>query len=466
MKRFRLICGGVAYASAALLAVLAQPEIDQPEKPAAAAEWKPASVVTPTSDAEAEAAGQPLAPQVPGEPTEPEVAAPAEEPVAPAPEAVAADRAVAAAGRKLWRIRPLFAAGVLYDDNIFLGNTNRVADVIWTISFGLAFELGDFRGGAENYLRAQWVGFPTFYTDNPSENSFNQAASLLAQYRWTRLVGQFESAFRIAREGNREVNTITTTRTFSNSLRFQYDYSPKTSFDLLFLQNYSQSSDPAEPTAEIAASGQTTNNQYEARAGMNYQILPKTNLGLEVAGGVLDQSSSPLQYYQQARLRVSYAATGKLNFRFSGGVEAREFEGSDLIRISPVFSLGLDYHPFDGTSLSMVGYRNVQAATSITGQDVTATGFEIALVQRILQRFTAGIGFGYENDVYFGTTGEEISGDTDRVDNFLFVRPRLTYSFVDWFSASVFYEYRRAISTQSDSSFYNNRVGMEIATKF
>ena len=105
--------------------------------------------------------------------------------------------------------------------------------------------LGDFRGGSENYVTAQWIGMPTFYTDNPNENSFNQAASLLAQYRWTKLVGQFRSDFRIAREGNREVNTITTTQTFSNILRFRYDYSEKTSFDWQFSQGYSKSSDPS-----------------------------------------------------------------------------------------------------------------------------------------------------------------------------------------------------------------------------
>ncbi len=413
--------------------------------------------------------------------------------------------------RKRWRIIPLFSAGVLYDDNIYLTNTDRVADVIWTISFGLALQLGDFREGSENYLTAQWVGFPSFYTENTNENNFNQEASLLAQYRWTRLVGQFQSKFRNAREGDREVNTITTTRTFSNLLRFQYDYSEKTSFDLQFKQEYSESSDSTStistPTSQIptAESGQTTitpistaepgqatitpistaepgqatitpisttesgqtttNSQYEIKAGMSYQMFPKTSVGFEVVGGIADQSSDPLQYYQQARLRLNYVATGKLNVKFSGGVEVREFEGTDLIRTNPVFSLGLDYRPFDGTTLGVVGYRTIYPATSITGQDITATGFAISATQRILQKFIAGIVFGYENDVYLATS-EESPDDTDRVDNFIYVRPTLTYSFVDWLSADVFYEFRRTDSNQTINSFYDNRVGMELALKF
>ena len=107
---------------------------------------------------------------------QPETVAPAQEPVAPAEEPVAPAGATAVAdqaiippepARKLWRISPIFSTGVLYDDNIFLSNTNRVADVIWTISAGLSFELGDFRSESENYLIAQWLGSPIFYTDNP-----------------------------------------------------------------------------------------------------------------------------------------------------------------------------------------------------------------------------------------------------------------------------------------------------------
>jgi Putative beta-barrel porin 2 len=506
------------------------------QKPAALTdEQKPASVTTPTSDAEANAEAQPLAPQAPGETPDtgvgttmqPEPIAPGAEPIAPgakpiapgaeliapgaepiapgaepiapgaeliapgaeqiapraeqiAPraETVVADQAVIPPepSRKLWRISPLFSAGVVYDDNIFVTNTDRVADVIWTFPFGLSFELGDFRSGFENYVTAQWIGIPTFYTNNPSENHFNQAGSLLAQYRWTKLAAQFRSGFGVSREANREVNTITTTQTLANSLRFQYDYSEKTSFDLQFRQEYSASSNPSTPSGGTSAtptpeSGKTTNNEYQTRAGMNYQMFPKTTIGLEAAGGISDQSDSPLQYYQQARVRLIYVATGKLNLKFSGGVEVREFEGTNRITISPVFSLGLDYRPFDGTTISVVGYRNISPATSITGQDITATGFNISATQRFLQKFIAGISFGYENDVYSANPGEttvpgESTTQTNRVDNYLYVRSRLTYSFVRWCSANAFYEHRRTNSSQASSSFYDNRIGMELAAEF
>ena len=54
--------------------------------------------------------------------------------------------------RKRWRIIPLFTAGVVYDDNIFLTKEDRVPDIIWNLSAGLAFQLGDLLGAEENYL--------------------------------------------------------------------------------------------------------------------------------------------------------------------------------------------------------------------------------------------------------------------------------------------------------------------------
>ena len=196
---------------------------------------------------------------------------------------------------------------------------------------------------------------------------------------------------------------------------------------------------------------------------MNYRLFPKTRVGFQVVGGVLDSSDTPLQYLQQALVQVFYGATEKLSFSFSAGVQALEFEGREDIKIDPVFSLGVSYQPFPTTSISLVGFRNVVGSSALEGQDYFATGFELNVSQQFFQKVVAAVSFGYENDAYFGTTSDT---PTDRVDNYLFVRPRLTYAFVDWFSVSVFYEFRQTVSNQEGNSFYNNRAGLEILTRF
>ena len=353
--------------------------------------------------------------------------------------------------RRRWRIIPLLSGGVVFDDNIFLTNEDPVADVIWTFSFGGVYELGDFRNQTENYLAAQWIGNPVIYTENSEQNAFNQYAALTLQYRFNRLVLRLDSTFSHVRGANREVNTITTTTAFRNSLLFRYDYSAKTSFDLTLSQDTSLTEDFQNKS------------RYEGSPGVNYQIMPKTRLGARGAVGVLTSTDDPIQFYQQLLARVEYTPSAKLTFTLEGGVQFLEFEGSDIVKIDPIFSLGVQYEPFPGTALVLVGYRNVVSSTTLEGQDFIATGFELRVQQRFLQKFTAIVGVGYENDAYFGTTAET---PTDRVDNYLFVRPRLTYAFVDWFSASVFYEFRQSTSTQETSSFENNRAGVEILTRF
>ena len=453
----RILSLGVACAMVVARLALAQSNLNTGET-SAVDESQPPTVVTPSSDVKAKESSEPLAPQASAEkppaqegtPMQPEPVQPAE--VLPAEEAAAVDQAVIPVpSRKLWRISPLFAAGVYYDDNIFLSETDRVSDVVWTLAGGLAFELGDFRRGEENYLTAKWIGAPVFYTNNPEENGFNQSASLRTQYRWNRLVGRFDSNFSITREANRETNTITTTQSFSNDLRFSYDYSGKTTFFVAFSQ-----------LASVVESFQNT-YQYEAKGGVDYRMLPKTTLGFEGVGGVLVSPSSPLQYYQQGRLRVSYAYSEKLNFNFSGGIEVREFEGEGSPKVNPVFGLGMSYHPFDGTTLNLGAYRNVVGSDVQAGQDYIATGFVIAAQQRFFQKFIATLTFGFENDTYFATSDET---SIDRVDNYLYVRPSLRYSFVRWVSANLFYEYRNTASNQETRSFYANRIGIEMTTSF
>jgi hypothetical protein len=419
--------------------------------PTPSEQLRPAEVLTPAPEEERQREDRTLTPLRPGPgPETDRMLQPDRQPI----EAQQAEQAALLpedVSRKKWRITPLFSAEVTYDDNIFLTNTDRVSDVIWTPSIGLIYELGDFREKRENYLSFQWVGMPVIYTKNTDQNGFNQYIALSLQYRFRKLVAKLDSSYSHIRGSSRDVNTITTTQTFWNSLAFAYDYSDKTAFNLIFTQSTS-----------ITEDFQTT-SQYQARAGMDYQVLPKTRVGVQGVAGLINSSDTPLQYLQQLLMQVYYNPTGKLNFALSAGLQFLEFEGTDEVKIDPVFSLGLNYQPFPATSINLVGFRNVVGSSSLAGQDYFATGFELNLSQQFFQKLVAAVSFGYENDEYFGTTVET---PTDRVDNYVYVRPRLTYAFVDWFSVSIWYEYRETVSTQETSSFTNNRAGLEFLTRF
>ncbi len=353
---------------------------------------------------------------------------------------------------KLWRIRPRLSASMVYDDNIFISENDRVADVIWAVTAGAAFEMGDFRNLQDNFLIAEWYGTGYFYTNNPDQNAFNQSAALLGQYRWEKLTAQLSSRYQYLTGPDRQVGSFATRHIFSNAVRFNYDYSSKTTFDGEFAQE--------------TQLFQSYFNQfdYRGKVGGEYQILPKTWIGLEGVAGVLDVQESPLQYYQQVRFRVKYSYTGKLNFKMSAGVETREAQGGNNgVRVNGVFNLGLEYRPFDGTLVSLQGYRNVIGSNSLQGQDYVATGFSISVQQRFLQRIYTGLTFGYENDVYFAVASDV---EANRVDNYIFLRPSISYAMNSWLTAGAFYEFRNNVSTQNSSTFYNNRFGIELGAQF
>lgn len=360
-------------------------------------------------------------------------------------------KGVMEAQRRLWRIRPKASVSMTYDDNIFITNTNRVSDIIWAVTGGLAFELGDFRNMKENFLIAEWYGTGYFYTKNTQQNAFNQSAALLGQYRWNKLTSQLDSKYQYLTGPDRQVGSFANRHVINNALRFNYDYSAKTSFDSEFLQN-----------TQIF---QSYFNQYDYRLKMGgeYRVLPKVKIGAEGVAGILSVEESPLQFYQQFRLRAKHETTGKLSFKASGGIEFREFENFDDFDIQPVFSLGAEYLPFDGTLVSLKGYRDAVGSNSLRGQNYMATGFEISIQQRLLQKFYTAVAFGYENDTYYATAPDV---DASRVDNYVFVRPSLNYKFLEYMNAGVFYEYRNNVSNEGTNSFYDNRCGVELTCTF
>jgi hypothetical protein len=350
--------------------------------------------------------------------------------------------------RRLWRINPQPFARVTYDDNIFISNTNRIADAIWTVGLSVAFELGDFRNLQDNFLIAEWTGAGLLYTNNPEQNAFNQSASLVGRYQWQRLTAEIESRYQSLTGPDRQIGNVASRQLFVNAVHLRYDLSGKIRL-----------------TADASQNTQLYQiylDQYEfqVKAGLDYQIFPRLGLGFEGVAGLLRVQDSPDQTYQQVRLRGTYSLTGKIDFKFSGGLEFREVDDGEPLKAYPAFSLSVQYRPFDGTFISIAGYRTVFGSSSSIGQNFLATGFEISIRQRILERITVTTAFGYENDSYFGTSE---TSETKRVDNYFFIRPSLSCALTRDVAFGIFYEFRRNDSNQLVNTFFNNRAGLELS---
>jgi hypothetical protein len=357
------------------------------------------------------------------------------------------------AAENWWRAVPMLNTGVVYDDNIFISNTDRQGDVIFNIGAGLALEFGDYRTLEENYLLLEYIGTGYFFSKYTAQNSFGQNASLLGQYRFNQLAVQAESQYQYINGAQRQVGGFTTRNILYNDLRFIYDLSEKTTLDLELSQD-----------SNIYNSPYNSSYFYYATAGLDYLILPKVRVGLEGVAGFVDAQNNPDQTYQIINGRVKYDLTGKIALKATGGVQFTQYQsGGEPMNVSPVFSVGGEYLPFPNTAFSLLAYRNLQVSPSFNNQNYWATGVELGVTQTVAQKFQVGVAGGYENDYYIANTANTVA---TRRDNFFFIEPQISYNFLKYLTASVFYQYRFNDSTLQVDTWNNNQVGFEIGAAF
>jgi hypothetical protein len=173
---------------------------------------------------------------------------------------------------------------------------------------------------------------------------------------------------------------------------------------------------------------------------------------------------NPNQNFEQANIRFSYQATGKLDFAAAGGVEFRHFEGDTRDQhVAPVFEIGMNYTPFDGTKISLTANRRVLNSAVLAAQNYSVTNISVGVQQRMLQRFFIGLNGGYENSDYFSTVGT--AGPT-RKDDYLFIQPSIAAAITRFWTVGAYYLHRVNNSSFDAFDFHDNQVGLRSTLEF
>ena len=223
----------------------------------------------------------------------------------------------------------------------------------------------------------------------------------------------------------------------------------------------------------ISAGGDYTNTHYsslissEVFSGnlfLNYNYSPKLVVGVGgTAGYNRVDAPNPDQSFEQANVRFSYQATGKIDFAATAGVEFRHFEGDMRDQyISPVFEMRMNYAPFDGTKIFHCQPRNLNSAV-LLAQNYVVTNISVGVQQRLLQRFFVGLNAGYETSNYFSTVGN--TADT-RDDDYFFVQPSIGVRVTRFWNVGAYYLRRQNSSSFDAFSFHDNQVGVRSTLEF
>ncbi len=352
------------------------------------------------------------------------------------------------------------------DDNILLSESGKTGDFSIRIDPTIAISFGD-EAGAANIVHFSYEPDVILFVDHSKFDTVQHIIRFDAQSRLGHLkLGLSENAqFLNGTDVNRASNTgafvnavnldvrgQTNLNRFDTQLTASYDLTGKT-----FLSGGVAWS--VSDYEQYISSQQISGNLF-----VNYAYGPKLVIG---AGGsigteIVDQPT-PDQTFEQIHLRASYELTGKLVSHASMGIEIRQLGTGQSDYVSPVFDLGIDYTPFDGTTFSLTGSRHITNSASLAGQDFSSTELIASVRQRVLQRFFLSLTGGYQNESYFGTIG---SISATREDNYYFIQPAIDVRITRYWYGGAYYLHRKNDSSASNFGFEETQAGIRATFTF
>src|SRR5438128_3349267 len=211
----------------------------------------------------------------------------------------------------------------VYDDNINISQTNRVSDYYFSIEPVLTLGLGDIAGAGDNYIRLDYAPSLFLFADHSENDAVQHLIRLGGQHRFVRLTLTLGEEIAIldgtdlqtlsdanspGSHPNLDVSGRTRFQTYDTRIGASYDLTGKT-----FLSSGVDSLVTEYNSANLFSSQMFSGNLF-----VNYRYSEKIVIGVGGTGGVdFVDNPNPDQTFEQANVRASYQATGKIAFNFS-----------------------------------------------------------------------------------------------------------------------------------------------------
>ena len=370
-----------------------------------------------------------------------------------------------------WRFVSNLALQATYDDNISIRPTNEVDDYLFHVAPTFAYGIGNFRTaiapyapiphfiartGEEDlprkeYAFASYTPAAVFFRDHDDENAVNHDV-------------------RVA--GRRE-------REYWNSqgeLRFQRVTDADIDYGGRLLQTYYTASAAGERylTGKIFGGlgvrgyraeyvGGHASTDYRGSVYFDYQIAPKTRIGVGGNVGYLIAGSGANQNYQQPFVRVIYQPTAKLWFNAQAGEEFRQYDSTIEDRERFVFSVASNYEASDSTVFNLSARRETQSSAQFAGENIVATLYQAGVRQRFLHRIYLSLLGGFARNQY---ERNEPVAFTDRRDDFTYYRATSSLDITRRGTLELSYEHRENDSTLQNFDFNQNLVSLRASFLF
>jgi Putative beta-barrel porin 2 len=356
----------------------------------------------------------------------------------------------------------------VYDDNINISHGERASDVYTAIEPTIMLGIGDFASGQGNFIQLNYLASWFLFADHSENDALQHVLQFQGQYQMNRLTLSLTQSIQIL--NGTDVRNLNSGGSFDQQVNL--DVAGRTRFNIyvthLNAAYYLTGKTSVSAGADLSINDYHSLISSEVFSGnlfLNYNYSPKLVIGIGGSVGIdRVDSPNPDQTFEQANLRLSYQLTGKIDITGSAGVEFRQFDEDMRDQYtSPIFEVRLNYFPFDGTEVSLIGSRRTLNSAVLTGQDYAVTNISVDLQQRLLQRFFVGVNVGYENSDYFSTVG---TAGTDRRDNYFFVQPSIAVTVTRFWTVGAYYLHRANDSSFDAFGFHDNQFGLRTSLTF
>ncbi len=365
--------------------------------------------------------------------------------------------------RGRWQFSPHLQLKGTYNDNIFIQPDNEVADYIFTLAPGLGVGFWDSEEEREryldrtkdptlidrsrgNFLAVDYTAILLGFVRTSSQNALDHDARLDGRWERVKLTVGASLRFESKSEANADIGGRVQRQTLAAAVTAAYQWTPKTALEVAFSTIRNDPEDFIRTT------------EWTGQAALDYAVTPVVQFGLGVAAGIVETEVGSDAVFQRIFARAAYSLSEKFEAVFRGGVEFRQSDGPAGDRTNPIFEAAALWEPTVRTRLALEAYSKVESSAFLVDEDITRTGFALALQQTV----RGGLHLSLEGGAYLAEyTGTE--GGDQREDRVFYIRPGLFYSFAAWGSAGISHEFRRDRSTRRTSSFENSLTSVEIA---
>lgn len=351
-------------------------------------------------------------------------------------------------------LRPHADYRFTYGNGVQSGPSNQQSTAIHELSPGVRASLG-------SHWAVDYTPTIRFYSNSKFNDTVDHSFELTGGSQFEAWAFGFSHSSQLTSAPLAETGTQTDQATHTTALTAARALGSKMSVDFAANQQIN------------LVSGFQDSYDWSTLDWLNYQFWPRLNVGLGAGGGyeAIDDNTQTRstnnldQTYEQLQARVNWRATDKISFQISGGLEDRQFMTSGTSdSLNPIFGATIQYQPFQVTQLSLSANRTVSSSDYYAqAQQTEITSLSVNLNQRLLKKFSLGLGFAYSTTAY--NTSVNV-GSTSRTDDNVSFNARLSHPCFQRGTWSVFYQNNDNRSSQPGLSFQSNQVGFEISYSY